>query len=1009
MSLPSLSIRRPVLAFMLSAVLVIFGVISYFRIGVQANPNITFPVITVTTLLPGGNPSVVNEMISKPIEKAVNSIAGIESINSDSSAGKSSVQIKFKLGEDINAAFNEVSSRLNQARADMPSGTKPSTISKASISAQPIMLLTLYGNRPLMDLSDIARNTIKINLENISGVAQVNIEGVSKKVVRINLDLAKMAAMGVTLDEVQRAFSSQHVQIPGGYLVSGNKQYAMNIDMEFHSIKNLEDMIIAYRHEAPIFLKSIATINMGLANKRQLAIYNGKSSVGISIVKKSGANTVAIVNDVKSHLKQIQQLLPSGVKIAVVYEQAHYILDVVHELEQDAWLSILAAGLVIFLFLKSFRSTLIIVTAIPVSLLGVVMAIYFFGYTFNVVTLLGIILLVGVVVDDAIVVLENSFRCLTTKAMDRMTAATEGAQQVVFAVLASSLTLVSIFLPVIFIGGVIGLFFRSFAIVVSTGVIISLFVSLTLTPMLCSRYLKAHESQGWLYNFLERGFVCIDNIYKAILYFALRFRWTILLMAILIVLAAIPVFHSIGKAFMPTDRNSGHFTIIVQAPQGSSTAYTKSRINEVESVLAKYPQIKSYYTNIEPANIGTVTVRLIPRDQWKQSQMALVQKVKKQLEDIAGVICFVNNSVGGSSLSFEVRGEDYNRTAQVAFQFQSELNKHPELGTVYIHMSPSAPSFQVTVDRILANSVGLSPQTIGNALMVLGGGVKVAKFNSFGQSQRHEVMLRTDSDEFVNPKNISHIYLRGKKDQLVRLDTIAGLEASVMPVKITRTDLNYSVGLSANPTIPLNKSIQLVQQIATKTLPKGYQLKMTGSAASLSETVDHVIFAVALILLLMYMILASQFNSFIQPIIIMLALPLAIIGGVLMLWITGQTLNIYSMIGLLLLMGLVAKNSILLIDLTNELRKQGKTIKDALTQSCPQRMRPVVMTSLAIILAMVPAAIMGGADASTHRPLALVIIGGMISSTLLTLIVVPAVYSLVENGLERLKKKPDIA
>jgi hydrophobic/amphiphilic exporter-1 (mainly G- bacteria), HAE1 family len=1015
MNLPEIAIRKPVFALMLSLVLVIFGVISYFRIGIQETPNINYPVITISTSLPGGAPKLIADTVTKPIEKDFNTISGVKTISSTTTQGSSSVQLTFFLGTDMSKAFNQVQSKVNKIQGTLPPGTKPPSITRVAEGASPIMLIAVYGNRTISQLDDIARNVVEPRLQTVPGVGQVSIQGVGKQIVKVTLSLGKMAAMKITPGDIQNAFSTQHVNEPGGFIVSDKKQYILDLNLEVHTLNDLKGLIVTYREGAPIYLRDVATVTLGVKKGQQLALFKGQETVGVSVVKKGTGNTVAIAKAVDKELQTvIKPQLPVGVHVATIFNESTYIKSIVQSLEMDAWLSILAAALVIFLFLKSLRSTMIIVTAIPVSLLGVVMVIYFFGYTFNIITLLGIILLVGVVVDDSIVMLENIYRQGSEFKLKRIDAALTGSKQVVFAVLASSLTLVSIFVPVIFMGGIVGLFFKSFAIVVTMGVLISLFVSLTLTPMLCSRWLKFDESQSWLYQFLEKGFVFIDKVYHAVLRFALRFRWVVIILALIAVLASIPLLMAVNKAFLPAERNSGHFSINIQTPQGSSVKYTQTRVNKVEAVLRKYPEVKNYYSSISPANIGNITVKLVPRNEQAIKQTELMALLRVELKDIPGTLAFVSGASGGAgagtsgtSISFAVTGKNYDDTVNNSVKFLHALLKEHQLSSVYIHLASNQPTYKALVDRNLASSLGISPKEIASALSVLGGGARIGKFNKKGGGERYDIVLQTEKGEFTNPRQVSNIYLQGKKGALVRLDTIASLESTVSPVKITRRDLNYSVTFSATSKLSLNKAIALIKTTAQESLPKAYTLTLTGNASSFQSTIKDLGFSFALIILLMYMVLASQFNSFIQPLIVLVAQPLAIIGGLLTLWMMNQSLNIYSMIGVLLLMGLVAKNSILLIDLTNQCRKDGMPIKEALLTACPRRMRPVVMTSLAIIFAMLPSAFAMGPDSSSHQPLSLVIIGGMISSTLLTLVVVPALYSLVENGLQRFNKDMD--
>jgi hydrophobic/amphiphilic exporter-1 (mainly G- bacteria), HAE1 family len=1011
MSLPQISIRNPVMAVMLSLFFVLVGAISFVYISIQETPDITYPVITINTMLPGGSPTIVNQTLTKPIEEQVNTIAGIQQISSQSTPGKSEVELTFKLGTNMNVTYNRIQSKLNQIRNSMPSDARQPIITEAKSNASPIIFLSLHGSSSLLTMDQYARNVIEKTLENISGVGKVQVVGVSKEAVSIDLNLQKLAQMKITPGQVQQAFKSQQVNIPGGNIKSGAKQFSLELDLSYHQINKLKDLIVVYRDGAPVLLKDVAKVSFGLANNESVAYYNGQPSVGITVTKRSGANTVNIADEVEKRLNStIIPGLPNNMKLTTVYNQATYIKQSIHQLEQDIWISILAAAVIILLFLKSLRSTIIIACAIPVSLFAAIGVAYAFGFTLNTVTMLAMIILVGVVVDDSIVVLENIFRHVNKKKDgDRkayLKAAEDGSNQVCFAVLASSITLVCIFLPVVFVGGTISLLFKSFGVVVTGGVIISLIVALTLTPTLCSRFMVPQKTYRGFYKFLEKCFVGIDVFYKWVLSLALRFRWIVVVIALVFIAAAVPATIFINKGFMPQEQGTGYFTITVQPPQGLSVNYTETRVKLLENLLQHTSGISHYFSSMGPGNLATVSVKLSSSGTGRQS--GIMGNLRQETKKLPGALYFVQQPNNASSMTFQVRGPNYDKVMDTSFKLLNELQKYQkQLGDTYIDFSPSQPAFKVNINRTLANSLGITPGAVADTLTFLGSeGVRIGHFSKTSDSERYDVLMRVGKGEFTEPKDINRLYMQGKKGTLVRLDTIANMVISLSPSKITRTDLQYSIGFSTLPKISTNKAITLVDGIAAKMLPKGYTLHLTGNTASLGKTERSVLVTLIIILILIYMVLASQFNSFIQPLLVMVAQPLALLGGVLILWIVQQTLNVYSMIGMLLLVGLVSKNSILLIDLTNQLRKKGMSIKDALSSACPTRMRPVIMTSLTIIIAMLPTAIITGPGSSTYQPLAWVIIGGMFVSTILTLVVVPSLYSLVENGLEKRRGKP---
>ncbi len=693
----------------------------------------------------------------------------------------------------------------------------------------------------------------------------------------------------------------------------------------------------------------------GLEDNRKLARYNGHPCVSIGLVKVTGSNTVAIVDAVKEKLKnEIIPQLPPGMQIDTASNDGDFIEESVAALKDHITMGTLFAALVVFLFLKSFRSTLIISTAIPISLLGAIMVMYFSGFTFNKMTLLALLLLIGVVVDDAIVVLENIFRFREKYPdMDPRQAALEGTNQVFFAVLAATFSLACIFAPVIFMGGIIGRFFTAFAVVVTVGILVSLFISVTLTPMLCSRFLSGKEKTGTFYRLWESIFVAMEKIYSKGLGFALRFRWLMVILTIAAVWISLPLFGKIDKSFIP------------------------------------------------PEDKGKLIITL--------RQYELITILRKELAEIPGVQAFpspvsIISGTRGEPLQFNLSGPELGQVADLAHKLNQKLSTDPDLGQVDLDLQLDLPQVKLVIDRLRVADLELSALDVAMAVNALAGGYDVAKYNDEpGDGERYDIRLKAAGGNITTPQDLRRIYLRTRSGKLVRLDTVAHFKKILGPAIISRFDLQYSAEFFATPEIALGSAVKRVMAAAKDMLPLGYSVKMTGRAEEFGKTVSYISFTFVMAIILVYMVLASQFNSFIQPLVIMVAQPLAIVGGIGGLWFFGHGLNIFSMVGLVLLMGLVTKNSILLVDLTNQLRDEGKGIDAALREACPVRLRPVLMTALTLILGMLPAALGYGAGADTNGPLAVAVIGGMLSSTVLTLLVVPAVYSLVENSIERVR------
>ena len=1014
-SLPELAINRHIFAYMLSGVLLLFGLISFDRIGVDRFPEIEFPMISIRTILPGASPEIIDSSVTNLIETKVNSVPGIEHIQSTSAPGVSVIVVRFGLDKQVDVAFNEVQAKVNQVLPELPRQTDPPVVAKVEFGSLPIMWLALTGDRTLQQLNQYARNIIKKRLETIDGIGEIRLGGERRRTIRVNLDPDRMAAFGIAVNDVVGAFATEHVRLQGGFLVGGEREELVQLDIEYHSPEELEALIVAYPEGAPLRLSDIAEIEDGLEDHRQFASFNGQPTVGLGIVKVQKSNTVEIVDEVRRRLdEEILPELPPGLNLDVAFSDADLIEDIVAALEEHIILGTLLTALVVFLFLKSLSSTLIIAAAIPVSLLGAVAVMYFSGYTFNTMTLLGLLLLIGIVVDDASVVLENIFRQREMGNDDPMDAASRGSRQVVFAVLAATLTLVAIFAPVIFMEGIIGSFFRSFAVVVTVGVMVSLFVSLTLTPALCSRHLGFSKEHGRVYRVIEGRFLAMDRGYRRLISLSLEHRWAVVAAAAAAVLLSGFIFGQIDKGFMP-EEDEGRFIVALKAPLGSSIEYTESRIRLVEAVFTQYPEITGSFATIgedqaRQVSRANIIVKLARWEDRDTSQREIMQVLRQRFKEIPGVEVFVTEMpvVGGQRgdpLQFVLQGPDLERVASLATRLKQELDRVPGMGQLDIDLQLDLPQLEMVLSRERIHSLGITSRDVAMAVNVMSGGYDIARYNDDpGDGERYDIRLKAGEGLLTQAPDLSRIYIRSRMGELVRLDNLARLDPGLGPAVVSRYDLQYSATFLGTPTIAEAAAIARVREISEKMMPAGYRVRMTGRSEEFGKTAYYMLFAFVTALILVYMVLASQFNSFVQPLIIMVAQPLAIIGGVGALWLTGHSLNIYSMIGLVLLVGLVAKNSILLVDLTNSMRSDGMGIDEALKTACPIRMRPVLMTSATIILALSPAATGLGAGSSTNGPLAVAVIGGLISSTLLTLVVVPSVYSLVENGLRRFRR-----
>ena len=1010
MSLASVSVKRYVFAAMLNAVIVLFGYVAYTRMGIERLPNIDLGTISVLTRLEGAGPEIVDASVTSVIEGAISSIPGINQLVSTTSAGQSFVTPSFRIEKDIDVAFNEVQAKVSQVRGQLPEDADVPIISKADTGSFPSFWVSITGDRTIQQLNQYARTVVQKRLETVDGVGEVVIGGERQRTIRVNLDFERLIAFGITAQDVIAAFRNQHFQLPGGYLVDARQEQLLKLDLEYHDPAELERLIIGYRTGSPIYLRDVASIEDSLSDARRVGRYNGRPAVGLGIVKVAGKNSVAINKEIKRRLNnEIIPQLPPGLELYISSDDSLYIIELVKSLQSHLIDGTIFAALVVWFFLRNVRATAIVAAAIPVSLFGAVLVMYALDYTINTITMLGLLLLIGVVVDDAIVVLENIERRIEG-GQPREKAAVDGANEVLLAIVASTLVLASIFAIVVFVPGIPGKLIGSFGVVVACGVLVSLFVSLTLTPMLCARYLRVDSSHGPVYRRITGWLDAMEEFYRRAVLWSLAHRGRVVALAVAVVLGTFPLFSLLGFEFFPAE-DEGQFQISVRTPTGSSLEYGDERMQRIEELTLAHPEIETIFATLGGGRAGSVNQGLIyvsmqPREKRDISQQQMIALLRKELAQVPGIVAFpapygLSGSSRGDALSFVLQGPDLKTTAQLAREFRDRLSRDPELGQIDVDLQLDLPQVKLEVNRELAAELGLSARDVAEAANVLAGGFNVAKYSDEpGDGERYDIRLKAAGETGL--ADLSKIYLRNANQrELVRLDTIARFTESVGPAVISRTNRQYSAAFYSDPSISVGEAVDRVRDEADKFLPPGYSLKLQGGSEQLDDTSAGVGFIFVLALLVVYMILASQFNSYLQPLIIMVAQPLAIIGGIAALAVTGTTLNLYSMVGLILLIGLVAKNSILLVDLANQLREQGKPVDEALVEACPRRLRPILMTSLTIIFAMVVPALGIGTGVELSGPLAVAVIGGMVSSTLLSLVVVPAVYSLVESGRDR--------
>jgi HAE1 family hydrophobic/amphiphilic exporter-1 len=1003
MNLPNLAISRHVLAAALSVVIVLLGLVGYTRIGVDRNPDVEFPTLTVSTTLAGASPLTIAQTVTQPLESRLNTIAGIDTLLSTSTVGRSAITVTFESDKDMAEALNDVQSRVSQARRDLPTEASASVVQQFDLNSRPILWLTVSAQRDTLALSALAKQ-VQTRLETVSGVGEIQVRGEAEAVMRVTLDETRLAALGMTYSDVRLNFGPQHLNVPGGRLKTPGLEYQVEMGFEFKTADELRMLPVARKEGRIVRLSDVAEVAETAADNRQFAQYNGTPTVALGVVKASGANPVAVIKAVRERLdSEVAPSMPADVTLEVVSDEAKPIEGIVGALKAHLIEGTLLTALVVWLFLKSVRATTIIATAIPVSLFGAVAAIYLFGYTFNSFTLLGLLLLIGVVVDDAIVVLENIYKTKETEPdLTMEQAARKGTSEVMFAVMAATLTLVCVFGPVVFLPGVLGQFFQSFAVTVVAGVLVSWFVSMTLTPMLCARYLKVHTADTGIYVYFERAFRALERRYRATLTLALTWRKSVLLLAALTLVPAALMMGSLKKEFSP-QVDEGRVSVNLRLSSGMGKPALAELALKAEKRIEGISDVQGVLTTFNDggrSGSDSISLSITLAEKREQPLPRVLEAFEKALAGEPAWRAQVSagsggpgGGGGGAPLQFFLQGPSYDELVLLTNKLQAELSAEPELRGIRNNLNTGLPQLNLELNREEAARVGVTAQDVAFAVSTLTGQTVLGRYTA-ADGERKDIVLRGTAG--VAPPDLvelGNVRVRGAASALVPVSSVANISLQGASSALQRVNQQYAVTFSARPQTALGDAVAVVNKKALD-LPPGYTLKFTGQAEEFRKVGGNLGLMFGMALILLYLVLASQFNSYAQPLLIMLAQPLAVVGGIGALALVDQSLNLYSMIGLILLVGLVAKNSILLVDRANQLRDQGLPVDEALRLACPQRLRPVLMTSLTVILAMLPAGMGLGAGSENNQPLAVAIIGGMLSSTLLTLVVVPAAYSL---------------
>jgi hydrophobe/amphiphile efflux-1 (HAE1) family protein len=1018
MTLSDIAIHRPVLTWVMMLALVVAGVLGVTRLGVDQFPPMEFPTVMVVTELKGANPEGMEEDVTDVLEENLNTIAGVRELRSTTLTGVSQIVVEFQLGTNLDKAIQDVRDEVGKARRYLPKDTETPVISKTNFSDQPILWIPFSSHRSPVETSEYVRRQVKPLLETIPGVGGVVMFGRRDRAIRIWIDGEALRSRGLAATDVMAALQREHVDIPGGLVEGSRVEWTVKTDAEYRSTESLERMVIVQRPDAPVFLKDVARVEDGEDDVRALARFRGVPTVGLGVRKQTGANTVAICDEVNRRLNQLKPLLPEGITIGdgrgfIDFSQS--IRESVAETEFALVFGGLLAVLTVFVFLRRTRPTLIVAAAIPVSLITTFALVWIAGYTLNTMTLLGMALAIGVVIDDAIIVLENIERH-REMGKDGRTAAADGTRQITFAATAATLSVTAVFLPVVFVQGIVGNMLSEFGLTVAGSVMISLFVALTLTPMLAARMPAPKEREhGSIYHYLEIGFAKVEQLYERALDWSLGHQWTMLGIALASLFVAFGAASRLGAELFPiTDRSM--FFSNFETPPGTSLAATTEMLDRNEKYMLEQPELVGLFEavgmggrdGVPRANQGIMFATLKPMRERKRSVQQVITDARDTLGAIPGqnIKIFDPSSMqagGGAQFEVALRGNlalaDLDSAAD---KFIDALRRKGGFVDLDKSLKLGLPEVRVLPDREKAAELGVDASTLSQVVQLLIGGLRIGTFKDGGH--RFDIRMRLEQQYRDTPDAIENLYVRGMDGKLTSLRNLVALQTGAAPSEITRSDRQRSVTVTANlHGKPLGTAIQDAFEVGKRVLPKDITLALSGSAQSMQESARQFLFALGLGLLVIYMVLAAQFESFVHPLSVMLAVPFAMVGAMLGLWATHNTLNLFSVIGILLLCGLVTKNSILLVDYANQLRSEGLDKRSAMRRAAPIRMRPVLMTAVAMIFGVLPAAVGVGPGAETRAPMAIATACGMLSSLLLTLLIVPVFYLKLDDGIESLK------
>lgn len=1034
--LAEICIRRPVFAAMIVLSLVVVGAASYFRLGVDRFPSVDVPTVSVRTGLPGGSPEEVESLVTQPIEDVVNTVDGIDELRSISSQGQSFVIATFKLNRDIESAAQDIRDRVTSLGRRLPQDATPPVVQKFDNDSTPVVTIALSADRSIRELTELGDKIARVQLERVGGVGEVRVVGGLQRAINIWIDSERLAAYQIPITSVRQALQRQNADVPGGNLNTGKEELVLRTLGRFKDARAFEDLVIANINGAPVRLRDIGHVEDGTKEQRSVARLNGVPTVTLEIRRQSGANTIEVINGIKAQLPRVESQLPADVKLEVIRDQSRYIESALHEIQKHLILGSILASLVVLLFMRSWRSTIIAAVAIPCSLISTFGMMRALNFTLNSVTMLALVLMVGVVIDDAIVVLENIFRFIEEKRMAAKEAAKEATRDIGLAVLATTLSLVVIFLPVSFMSSISGRFLYQFGITAAVSILVSLLVSFTLTPMMSSRLISVKDVGGHDHASSRKGFYrFIDKFYSQALAFAMRHRLAVSVISLLVIFSTVPLYRAVKQEFIPSNVDEAEFEVNINGPEGTNMAVMNDAMKEIEKQILTTPGVRLVLSNaggsfLGGLNQGGAYVRIAPHEErtlsfgrlWTETlkgnpfkafrgnytQQDVMLEVRRRLQKFAPMRAGVRNAqsfnfgAGGRfDIDFVLRGPEIERLSEYADDLAKRAGKLGGIVDIDTSLKLNKPELRVQIDRARAADLGVDTSDISSNLrLMVGGEEQASRFRDETINEDYDVQLRLGENDRSDPATVERLYVPSSRGGLVRLDNLVKITRETSPSRIDHLDRERQVSVRASvaPGFALADRIQALRgAVQEMNLPAAYTTTVAGRARELERTFTEFVWAFILSIIFMYMILASQFESTVHPVTILLSLPLSMPFGLLSLWLTSDTLNLYSALGLLVLFGVVKKNSILQIDHMNNLRAMGMERAQAIMQGNRDRLRPILMTTMALVAGMLPLALGTGPGAEERRSIAIVVIGGQTLSLLLTLIATPVAYSLLDD------------